>query len=120
MSSAAPSRSGSPVARSSALSTNARAAGDVDERAEREVDDEHPAPVELDQHAAERRAGGGGERGRRAPQRDRGRALRERVLGQDQRERDGHDHGRARALQRAGGDQHLPARAPRRTRPRRR
>ena len=108
MTSAAPSRSGRPVACSSRSRPTRRGRRANDQHAEREVDDEDPAPVAAGPAAP---PSGGPEAAASAAEAPHSAtaAARSARAGtrQDQRERDGHDHGRAGALQRAGGDQHL-------------
>ena len=60
-----------------------RAPGDDRGDADRDVDDEDPAPVDLDQQPADRRAERGGDAADRRPDPDRDRALLGRERGQD-------------------------------------
>jgi hypothetical protein len=80
--------------------------GDEHGQPDRQVDEEHrPPALPLDEHAAERGAGGGRDRPGRAPERGRGRPLLERELGEDQPERRRHEQRCAQRLDRPAGDQ---------------
>ena len=118
-SSAAPSRSGRPSSGSRTSSSGA----DRDDRGEhpdRDVDDEDPAPAELHEQAADRRA----ERRRDAadgrPDADRRRPLLGREGGQDQAQRGRQHHRPAGRLQDPGARPGRGSRARRRRAPRRR
>ncbi len=71
--------------------------------ADRDVDDEHPAPVGLDQQSAEDRSEAGGDPADRGPGPDGAGALGRGSGVQQQRERGRHQRGRARRLEHAGG-----------------
>ena len=84
--------------------------GDAGRDADGQVDQEHQAPADLDEQAADRRTGRRGDAADRRPDPDREAALVRRELGQQQRERGRHQQRRARGLEHAGGDQQVERR----------
>ncbi len=79
------------------------------DQADGEVDQENPTPAGLDQEPADRRAGGRGDRAGRRPDCHRERALLSSKLGEQDRQRGGHEDCAARSLKDTRPDE--PSRA---------